>query len=232
VSEVGAFCRERGIPVHTDATQAVGKIPVDVNAWNVDLLALSSHKIYGPKGVGALYVRGGTVLEPLVTGGGQERGIRSGTLNVPGIVGLGAAAAICREEMTRNTERLTALTRDLWEGIRQAVPDAVRNGDPRRQVPGTLNVAFPRIDSGRLMLALDGFAISAGSACHSGSGELSPVLAAVGLDPDLAACSVRFGLGRATTPGHVRDLLAALGKAVPRLRGPVPGAAPSPVRYD
>jgi cysteine desulfurase len=223
VDEVGAFCRERGIPFHTDATQAVGKIPVDVNAWKADLLALSSHKIYGPKGVGALYVRSGTALQPLVTGGGQEHGFRSGTLNVAGIVGLGAAAGICREEMVRHTEHLTSLTRELWEGIQALASDAVRNGDSEHQVPGTLNVAFPRIDSGRLMLALDRFAVSASSACHSGSGELSPVFSAIGLDPDLAACSVRFGLGRSTTSEQVRDLLAVLGKAVRRLRGFVPG---------
>jgi cysteine desulfurase len=232
VTAVGAACREHGLLFHTDATQAVGKVPVDVDAWNVDLLAMSSHKIYGPKGVGALYVRTGTSLDPLVTGGGQERGFRSGTLNVAGIVGLGAAARICREETAAHSRRLASLTRELWEGIRRIVPDAVMNGHPEKRIPGTLNVALPRIDSGRVMLALERFALSASSACHSGSGTTSPVFSAIGLDPELAACSLRFGLGRATTSEHIGDLLAALGKAVRRLRGPVPGATPSPVRYD
>jgi cysteine desulfurase len=232
LEEIAALCRSRGIVFHTDATQAVGKIPLDVRTIELDLLSLSSHKLYGPKGVGALYVREGTPLEPLVHGGGQERGLRSGTLNVPGIVGLGAAARLRKEEMEDEANRLRPLRDALWAGIRRICPDARSNGHPEKRIPGTLNVAFPRIPSERLLQSLSGFALSAGSACHSRTGSPSPVLAAIGLDDELASCSVRFGLGRMTTLEEINVLLAALEKAVRRIRGPATAGAGTAVRYD
>jgi cysteine desulfurase len=232
VAEIGTLCRDGDLLLHTDATQAVGKIPVDVNDMNVDLLAMSAHKIYGPKGAGALFVRRGVVLEPLLTGGDQERGLRSGTLNVPGIVGLGAAAELCADWQHAGSRELTRLTERLWEGIRERVPDAVLNGHPGRRIPGTLNVAFPGVDAGRLMSALSRFALSAGSACHSGGEEISPVLAAIGLDPALASGTLRFGLGRSTAERDVHALLDALEQAVHRSGGSIDGGASSPVRYD
>jgi cysteine desulfurase len=221
IKEIGEGCRSKGAIVHTDATQAVGKVPVDVEEMQVDLLSMSAHKLYGPKGVGALYVRTGVELEPIFSGGGQERGFRSGTLNVPGIVGLGTVAALCLQEMEAHSERLRRLTDELWQGIQTAVPDARLNGHPERRIPGTINVAFPRVNSERLMLLLKGFAFSASSACQSGKGTPSPVLAAIGLEPELASCSVRFGLGRGTTREDVLDLLAEVAKVVRRIRGPV-----------
>jgi cysteine desulfurase len=219
VAEIAALCHDRGILFHTDATQAIGKVPLRVDASPIDLLSLSSHKMYGPKGVGALYVRRGTLLEPLLTGGGQERGLRSGTLNVPGIVGMGAAARLRAAEMEVEARTLGALRDALWQGVLRIVPDARLNGHPEHRIPGTLNVVIPRIDSDRLLAALGSFGLSAGSACHSGSGHPSPVLAALGLSPELAGCSVRFGLGKSTARDEVDALLVALEKAVRRMRG-------------
>jgi cysteine desulfurase len=232
VADIARLCSERGVVFHTDATQAVGKLPLDLRFLPIDLLSLSSHKLYGPKGVGALFVREGVTLEPLFHGGGQERGLRSGTLNVAGIVGLGAAARIRKEEMEDEAKRLEGLREDLWAGIRRICPDAMQNGDPRQRIPGTLNVAFPRLPSERLLESLPGFGLSAGSACHSGAHSPSPVLAAIGLDDDLAACCIRFGLGRSTTLEEVQSLLAALEKVVRRVRGSAAANAPAAMRYD
>ena len=232
VEEIGELCREHGIVFHTDATQAVGKIQVDVDRCRADLLALSAHKLYGPKGAGALFVRKDTPLEPLFHGGGQEWGLRSGTLNVPGIVGLGATLRLRAAEMEAEGVRLTALREELWEGIRRIVPDAGRNGHPGRGLPGTLNVAFPRIEAERLLQALKGFGLSAGSACHSGKGSPSPTLAAIGLDAAMASSCVRIGLGRDTTSDDVHEFLTALEKAVRRLRGPAPPGAPTGMGYN
>jgi cysteine desulfurase len=230
--DVAELCAKHKIAFHTDATQAVGKIPLDLSRIPIDLLSLSSHKLYGPKGVGALFVREGLPLEPLFHGGGQERGLRSGTLNVAGIVGLGAAARIRKEEMEDEANRLGTLREALWAGIRGICPDATQNGDAEHRIPGTLNVAFPRLPSERLLESLPGFALSAGSACHSGMHAPSPVLAAIGLDEDLASCSIRFGLGRSTTSEDVDALLSALGKVVRRVRGASPASAPAAMRYD
>ncbi len=218
VAAVGALCRERGVLFHTDATQMVGKLPVDVESMRIDLLALSAHKFYGPKGVGALYRRPGVDLEPLFSGGGQEGGLRSGTLNVPGIVGLGAVARIRREEMAAEAERLTALRERLWAGIRSAVPGARLNGHPAERLPGNLNVSFPGMPSERLFAALEGFALSAGSACLSDVREPSEALAALGLDYALASCTLRFGLGASTTAEEVDRLVGAIGEAARSLR--------------
>ncbi|HET9235028.1 MAG TPA: cysteine desulfurase family protein [Candidatus Eisenbacteria bacterium] len=230
--EIASSCAKHGIAFHSDATQAVGKIPLDVREIGIDLLSLSSHKLYGPKGVGALYVREGVSIEPLFHGGGQERGLRSGTLNVPGIVGLGAAARIRKEEMEDEAKRLGALREALWAGIRRICPDARQNGDAAPRIYGTLNVAFPRIPSDRLLESLPQFALSAGSACHSGTHAPSPVLTAIGLEEDLASCSIRFGLGRGTTAEEVEALLLALEKVVRRVRGPAHAKASTAVRYD
>jgi len=230
--DVARLCAKQHIAFHTDATQAVGKIPLDVSQTPIDLLSLSSHKVYGPKGVGALFVRDGRTLEPLFHGGGQERGLRSGTLNVGGIVGLGAAARIRKEEMEDEAKRLGALREALWAGIRGICPDAVLNGDDDHRIPGTLNVAFPRLPSERLLESLPGFALSAGSACHSGTHAPSPVLAAIGLDDNLASCCIRFGLGRSTTSEDVQSLLSALERIMRRVRGSTPASASAAMRYD
>jgi cysteine desulfurase len=223
VAEVGALCRARGILFHTDATQLVGKLPVDVGAMGIDLLALSAHKLYGPKGVGALYAREGVELEPVLFGGGQERGRRPGTLNVPGIVGLGATAGFRFDEMAAEAAALSLLRDALWAGIHRRIPDARLNGHPIRRLPGNLNVSFPDVPSHALLSALGGFALSAGSACHSGTTAPSQVLLAIGVAPELAVCSLRIGLGKGTTPEQVQSLLSSLETGVLRIRGTIEG---------
>jgi len=218
VAEMAAACRERGVLFHTDATQAVGRLPIDVRETGVDLLSLSAHKFYGPKGVGALFIRRGVVVLPLITGGGQERGLRAGTLNVPGIVGLGAAARFAREEMADETERLTRLRDSLWREIQSKVPGCRLNGHPQRRLPGNLNVEVPGVDSAALMIALKDFAFSAGSACASGASKPSEVLTAIGLDRKRAFCSIRIGLGKGTTEDDVTRFAASLETAVNRIR--------------
>ena len=230
--EIAELCALHKIAFHTDATQAVGKIPLDLARIPIDLLSMSSHKLYGPKGVGALFVRDGLALEPLFHGGGQERGLRSGTLNVAGVVGFGVAARIRKEEMEDEAKRLGTLRDALWAGIRGICPDAIQNGDSDLRIPGTLNIAFPRLPSERLLESLPNFGLSAGSACHSGMHAPSPVLAAIGLDEDLASCCIRFGLGRSTTSEDVQSLLDALEKVVRRVRGGSPAKASAAMRYD
>ena len=232
VREIAARCREQDVIFHSDATQAVGKIPVDVTEMNIDLLAMSSHKLYGPKGVGALFVRAGIELEPIISGGGQERGLRPGTLNVPGIVGLGVVARLCLGEMEVEAARQRELCRMLWDGILKSVPDAKLNGHAEHRLPGTLNVAFPQVNAERMMLMLKDFAFSASSACHSDREEPSPVLSAIGLDADLIGCSVRFGLGKGTTAEDIERLVAGIDKAVRRIRGPVMGTTSHALRNN
>jgi cysteine desulfurase len=219
VAEVGRIARGRGIPVHTDATQMVGALPVRVDEMCVDLLSLSAHKRYGPKGVGALYVRTGTPLRPTQHGGSHERGRRGGTENVPGIVGLGAALRIAGQEMEAEGARLRAL-RDRM--IREAleIPGAHLNGDPERRLPNNVNLSFEGTDSQSLVIGLDlhGIATSSGSACTSGSMEPSHVLLALGLPGDLAAGAVRLTLGRGTTDDDVTFALRALRDVVTRLQ--------------
>ncbi len=225
---IGAAVRAAGALFHSDLTQAAGRIPVDVEACALDLGALSAHKFHGPKGVGALYLREGIPIEPLLSGGGQERGLRSGTLNVPGIVGMGAAAEIRAAEMQTEAAAVAALRDRLWEGLRRAVPGARLNGDPVRRLPGNLNVSFPGLRGEALLRELPGFALSTGSACRSGTDEPSEVLAAIGVGRDLAPGTVRFGLGRSTTAGEVDRLIAAVERAAHRLRsgGREPERAP------
>jgi cysteine desulfurase len=222
IEEIGAVTREMGVLFHTDATQAVAKIPVDVEKMNVDLLALSAHKVYGPKGVGAMYVRRGVKLEPLADGGGQERKLRSGTLNVAGIVGLGAACSVTPQEMQEEAERLTALRDFLAKGITDRVKHANVNGHPTKRLPGNLNMSFEFVEGESLILSLRDFAVSSGSACTSDSLESSYVLVAMGVEESVAHCSLRFGLGRCNTQEHVDKLVKDVEESVAKLRAMSP----------
>ncbi len=222
VAEIGAIARERGVLFHTDATQAVGKIPVDVEKMNIDLLAMSGHKMYGPKGIGATYVRKGVKLVPLSDGGGQERKKRSGTLNVPGIVGLGEACAISADCMEEEGTRLGALRDSLAAGITGRIKKARINGHPSERLPGNLNVSFEYVEGESLILSLRDFAVSSGSACTSDSLESSYVLLAMGVPESIAHCSLRFGLGRSNTQDHVDKLIHDLEASVEKLRAMSP----------
>jgi cysteine desulfurase len=206
--------------MHTDAVQTVGKVPVSVDDLNVDLLSLSAHKLYGPKGVGALYVRGGTTLHPLLHGGHQERGLRAGTENVPGVVGLAAAAGIAVTEMADESTRLAALTSRLENGLTERIPDIVINGHRDRRLPGTTSIGFRFIEGESVVLALDmeGVAVSTGSACTSEDASPSHVLTAMGVTSQVAQGTVRFGLGRHTAERGVDHVLSVLPKIVERLR--------------
>jgi cysteine desulfurase len=221
---IGRLCKQRGVLLHSDATQAVGKIPVDVDQLGVDLMSFSSHKIYGPKGIGALYVRsrGPRVrLEPLLYGGGHESGLRSGTLNVPGIVGFARALELCVEEMPAESERLRTLRDRLYEGL-ATLPEVQLNGPalapPEWRLPGNLNVSFSGVDGESLLLVLKNLAVSTGSACTSALPEPSHVLRALGLSDSAAGSSLRFGLGRFNTAEEVEQVIAAISTAVPQLR--------------
>ena len=228
IREIGAVCRDRGVLLHTDATQAVGKVPIDLSVDPIDLLSLSAHKFYGPKGAGALFVRRRDPrarLVPQLHGGGHERGFRSGTLNVPGIVGLGAAAEVCRLEMAAEAARTTDL-RDRLEHQIQSAGGVSVNGDPVHRLPNVTNLSFAAVRGDRLVAALDGVAVSAGSACTSASLEASHVLRAMGVDPQLAAQSVRFSVGRMTTRAQVDYVADKVVRAVTDLREqPVPAVA-------
>jgi cysteine desulfurase len=208
VAEVAAIARDAGVLFHTDATQSAGIVPIDVRALGVDLLSLSAHKRYGPKGVGALYIRRGVTLPPLLRGGSQERGRRAGTENTPGIVGFGVAAALAQAAMADEAARIAALRDRLAAGL-AALPGARLNGHPTRRLPGIVNVSFADADSESLLLALDleGFAASSGSACTSGTLEPSHVIAALGVPAAYAAGTVRFSLGRWSTEDDVDALL-------------------------
>lgn len=218
VAEIGRLCRARGIVFHTDAVQAIGKIPIDVEAMNIDLLSLSAHKIYGPKGVGALYVRQVRPLTPLIDGGGHERGLRSGTLNVPGIVGLGRACEICREELDREPARLGALRDRLKEGILAGLDDVAVNGSLQTRLPNNLNLSFASIDAESFLMALKDVALSSGSACNSSGEGASYVLQALGLSEETAASSIRFGLGRFNTEEEVNFTIQKVVATVKSLR--------------
>jgi len=219
VAEIGAIAREHGVPFHSDATQWVGALPARVDDLRVDLLSLSGHKRYGPKGIGALYVRTGTPLVPLQRGGGHERGRRGGTENVPGIVGLGAALRIAGGEMADEGERQTALRDRLIAGALE-IPGVVLNGDPDRRLPNNVNLSAAGTDSQSLVIALDlrGIAVSAGSACSSGTLEASHVLSALGVAPERAMSAVRLTLGRPTTAAEIDEALEALRTVVTQLR--------------
>jgi cysteine desulfurase len=219
IGEIGALCRANGVLFHSDAAQAVGKVPVDVEAMKIDLLSISGHKIYGPKGIGALYVRRRprARIAPLFDGGGQERGFRSGTLPTPLCVGLGAAARIAAAEMATEAERLLGLRRRFLAGIRARLPEVRLNGDAERRLPGNLNLSFPGVPALALMEACPGLALSTGSACTATEVEPSYVLRALGLPDDLAGATLRLGLGRQTTESEVDFAVEALAAAARRL---------------
>lgn len=221
LTEIGRLCHERGVLFHTDAAQAVGKIPLDVEAMQIDLLSIAGHKMYAPKGVGALYVRQRGVaveLNPLMDGGGHEGGLRSSTLNVPGIVGLGKACEICRQVMPEESRRLAALRDRLKEGLLAALEDIHINGSLEHRLPNNLNVSFPGIDLPTLMAALNDIALSSGSACSSGIPEPSYVLQALGVSEEVANTPLRFGLGRFTTEEEIDYCLGRMVAVVKRLR--------------
>ncbi|HMD83360.1 MAG TPA: cysteine desulfurase NifS [Terriglobia bacterium] len=224
LEEIGCIARERDVYFHTDAVQSAGKIPVDVEKLGVDLLALSAHKLNGPKGVGALYVRKGTILRTLLHGGHHERDRRPGTENVAGIVGLGAAAEIARAHLDEEHRRAAALRDRLEAGILAAVPLVAVNGDRTRRVPGTTNLTFDYIEGEGFVIAMDlrGIACSTGSACSSGSLEPSHVLSAIGLRPEQARASIRFSLGRFNTDEDVDAALRILPGVVEQLRAVSP----------
>jgi cysteine desulfurase len=219
VAEIGAVCRQRGILFHTDAAQAVGKIPMDVDAMSIDLMSISGHKIYGPKGVGALYVRRRprARITALIDGGGQERGMRSGTLPTPLCVGLGEAAALAQAEMVDEALRLLGLRRRFLAGIMRLLPQTRLNGDPEKRLAGNLNLSFPGMPALTLMEACPGLALSTGSACTAAEVEPSFVLRALGVSEDLAAASLRIGLGRFSTEAEVDYAVETLAAAVKRL---------------
>jgi len=221
VGAIGKVCKERGVLFHTDAVQAVGKIPLDVEAMGIDLLSLTAHKIYGPKGIGALYVRkkGPRVrLEPMIDGGGHERGMRSGTLPVPMIVGLGAACALARREMPEETARTFALRERLRKGIMDQLPESYLNGHPTERLPGNANISFAYVEGEGLMMGIKDVAVSSGSACTSASLEPSYVLRALGVGDELAHSSIRFGLGRFNTEAEVDFVVDLVTREVNRLR--------------
>ncbi|GAB2786969.1 IscS subfamily cysteine desulfurase [Rhabdobacter roseus] len=224
IGEIGALCRAHGVLFHTDATQAVGKIPVDVQADAIDLLSLSAHKFYGPKGVGALYVRKGVKLTAQLDGGRHERGLRSGTLNVPGIVGLGKACQLAAQEMSTESPRLKYLRDLLEETILQQVPDTRINGHRTHRLPQVTNISFGGVDGEQLLLHLNRLAVSSGSACTSASVEPSYVLKVLGLDDALAYASLRFSLGRFTTEAEVVAAARHVQEVVARMRNQVPFA--------
>lgn len=205
IKEIGAICKKKKVFFHTDAAQAVGKIHLDVNEMNIDLMSISGHKIYGPKGIGALYVRRRprVRVDPLQSGGGQERGMRSGTVPTPLVVGLGAACEISQREMEYDHKYIEKLSNRLLEHITSKVPNVIRNGDPVHTYPGCLNLSFAYIEGESLLMALKDIALSSGSACTSASLEPSYVLRAIGAEEDLAHSSIRFGIGRFTTVEEV-----------------------------
>jgi cysteine desulfurase len=221
LAEIGAIAREHGVLFHTDAAQAVGKVPLDVRACHVDLLSCTAHKMYGPKGVGALYVRKGAPrvrLEPLVDGGGHERGLRSGTLNVPGIVGFGRAAEVNAAEMPAESGRLAAMRNRLYDGLRARLPGVGLNGPVDDRLPHNLNVHFQGVEGESILMAIDDIALSSGSACASGTVEPSYVLKACGVPDALALASVRFGLGRFTSDEEIDYAIAKVATVIADLR--------------
>jgi cysteine desulfurase len=221
IREIGRLCKERGVFFHSDAVQAVGKTPVDVEDLGVDLLSLTAHKLYGPKGVGALYVRSRNPRvrsEPLIDGGGHERGLRSGTLPVANIVGFGKACELCRQEMAAEAEQLVRLREQLRLGIMSQLDQVFLNGHPTQRLPGNLNLSFAFVQGEALLMSLRDVAVSSGSACTSANPEPSYVLKALGIGEELAHSSIRFGLGRFTTAEEVDYVIGEVVRSVRQLR--------------
>ncbi len=221
IGAIGKVCKEKGILFHTDAVQAVGKIPVDVEEMGIDLLSLTAHKMYGPKGIGALYVRKKDPrvrLEPMIDGGGHERGMRSGTLPVPMIVALGKACDLARREMATESERMFKLRERLRKGIMDRLPESYLNGHPTERLPGNANISFAYVEGEGLMMGIKDVAVSSGSACTSASLEPSYILRALGVGDELAHSSIRFGLGRFNTEAEVDYVIEHVVSEVNRLR--------------
>ena len=221
LEEIGRITRKHGVLFHTDATQAYGKIPIDVKRMNIDLLSMSAHKMYGPKGIGALYVRRKKPrvrLSPIHFGGGHERGLRSGTLNVTGIVGFGKAAELCAEEMASEAERLIGLRQRLYEKLTTELDYVFLNGHPTERLPNNLNLSFGYVEGESLMMGISDIAVSSGSACTSSSLEPSYVLRSLGVGDDLAHSSIRFGIGRFSTVEEIDYTAEQVISAVQRLR--------------
>ena len=224
VTEIGEICRRNGVLFHTDAVQAIGQIRTDVQEMNADLLSLSAHKFHGPKGVGALYIRRGSRLDSLVHGGSQERGLRAGTENVPGIVGLGEAIRIAEAEREENAKRIAGLRDELIRRVLETIPGAKLNGHPQRRLPNNCHFSFDGIESEALLLRMDlaGISVSGGSACTSGSMEPSHVLEAIGLEENMLKGSIRLTLGRETLPEEIEKTAQVMREIVEdllRLRG-------------
>jgi len=222
IREIGAVCRARGVLFHSDAVQAASKIPVDLSELPVDLLSVSAHKLYGPKGVGALFVRRDgrrIAVEPLLHGGGHEQRLRSGTLPVPLIVGFGEACRIASREMPEESARLMTLRDRLWSGLCREIDGLMMNGHPVQRLPGNLNLSFEGVDGEALMTSLPGLAVSSGSACTSADPEPSHVLRAMGRSDALTRASIRFGLGRSTTAAEIDQAIEIVARTVRRLRG-------------
>ena len=221
LAEIGAIAREYGVIFHTDATQAVGHIPIDVQAMNIDLLSLSAHKMYGPKGIGALYVRRsnpGIKLAPLIYGGGHERGLRSGTLNVPNIVGFGTSAIIAKREMQAQASMTQQWNKQLWEGLQERIGPLELNGHPTKRLPHNLNLYIPDIESRSFIVGLNELAISTGSACTTASVEPSHVINALGFGAERAHGSLRFGLGRSNSDEQIERAIEIVAQRVKQLR--------------
>jgi len=213
IREIGALCKERKVLFHTDATQAIGKVPIDVQTDGIDLLSLSGHKLYGPKGCGVLYVRSRAPrvrLTPIFDGGGHESGFRSGTLNVPGIVGIGMACEIASSEIHEESRRLAMLRDRLQAGIMRRIEGVTVNGDERHRLPNTTNLSFPGVNGQELLASMNDIAVSSGSACTSASMEPSYVLRAIGVEPELAYASIRFSLGQRNTEADVDYVVNAM----------------------
>jgi cysteine desulfurase len=225
--ELGAIAREHNIPFHMDAVQTFGKVPIDLDAFNIDMLSFSGHKIYGPKGVAGLYIRKGTKMVSIQHGGEHERRRRAGTENVAGIVGFGKAVEIRGRDMAEEAQRLTALRDRLWQGLERRVPEVRLNGHPTQRVPGTCNVCFRHVESESIVLGLDlkGIGVSAGSACTSGNVEPSYVLVAMGVPLDWAMGAVRHSLGRSTTAADIDYVLDSTEPLVAKLRSAMPARA-------
>ena len=224
LKEIGAICREKNVFFHTDAAQSFGKIPLDVEEMNIDLMSISGHKIYGPKGIGALFVRRRprVRLEPLITGGGQERGMRSGTLPTPQVVGLGEAARIAKAEMQKDFDHVKRLSDKFMTEIVDRVPEIYLNGDREQRYPGCINLSFAYIEGESMIMAIKDLAVSSGSACTSASLEPSYVLRALGVGEDLAHTSIRFGIGRFTTDEEIDQAIEIVSSSIDKLRAMSP----------
>jgi len=224
LEDLAKIAKENGVYFHSDTVQAFGKIPIDVQKMGVDMLAVSSHKIYGPKGVGAMYIRKGTRITPMIHGGHHERSRRAGTENLPGIVGLAKAAEIALRDMGKQRQHLENLTGSFLKKLSEKIPDLFLNGHPEKRIPSTLNISFKGVEGESIILSLDmkGVAVASGSACTSGALEPSHVLSAMGIDPAIAQASIRFGFGRGNTMEDVDYVVEVLPEIIQRLRSMSP----------